>query len=97
MQNSGLGPILDEVYQVIVERKTVLPEGSYTGYLFREGQDKILKKVGEEAAEVIIGSKNKERREVIYETADLIYHLLVLLAYHEISLADLARELAERR
>lgn len=97
MTETDLGKILAEVYQVILERKTAMPEGSYTAYLFQKGQDKILKKVGEEAAEVIIGSKNNNKSEVIYESADLLYHLLVLLSYHEIGLEEIARELAGRR
>lgn len=97
MTETDLGKVLAEVYQVISERKTVMPEGSYTAYLFEKGQDKILKKVGEEAAEVIIGSKNNNKSEVIYESADLLYHLLVLLNYHGIGLEEIALELAGRR
>lgn len=97
MSETKLGQVLAEVYQVIMDRKSREKEGSYTTYLFQKGQDKILKKVGEEAAEVIIGSKNNDKPEVIYESADLLYHLLVLLAYHEISLEEIARELAGRR
>jgi len=97
MNETNLGQVLSEVYQVVSERKSDGKEGSYTTYLFQEGQDKILKKVGEEAAEVIIGSKNNDKSEVIYESADLLYHLLVLLNYHEIGLEDIARELNGRR
>ncbi|ATW23408.1 phosphoribosyl-ATP diphosphatase [Candidatus Formimonas warabiya] len=97
MAVTDLGEVLAEVYQVVLERKAALPEGSYTTYLFTKGQDKILKKVGEEAAEVIIGSKNQDKSEVIYETADLLYHLLVLLGFHEISLEEIALELLNRR
>jgi phosphoribosyl-ATP pyrophosphohydrolase/phosphoribosyl-AMP cyclohydrolase len=68
--------ILDELYEVICDRKEKPREGSYTNYLFEKGIDKILKKVGEESAEVIIASKNDDKGEVVYETADLIYHLL---------------------
>lgn len=92
-----LGSILGELSEVIRRRKAELPEGSYTTYLFQKGLDKILKKVGEEAAEVIIGAKNRDREEVIYEVSDLIYHLLVLLAEQEISLGEIAGELASRR
>lgn len=92
-----LGRILGELSEVISQRKAELPEGSYTTYLFQKGLDKILKKVGEEAAEVIIGAKNKNREEVVYEVSDLIYHLLVLLAEQEISLQEIADELASRR
>lgn len=92
-----LGRILGELSEVISRRKADLPEGSYTTYLFQKGLDKILKKVGEEAAEVIIGAKNNNREEVIYEVSDLIYHLLVLLAEQEVSLGEIAGELASRR
>ena len=72
-------------------------EKSYTRYLFMSGQDKILKKVGEEAAETIIASKNNNGKEVLYEMSDLWYHCLVLLAYHNINPAELLNELGGRR
>ena len=97
MSDTRLGEILKEVHQVVLERKEKMPEGSYTTYLFEKGQDKILKKVGEEAAEVIIASKNNDKAEVIYESADLLYHLLVLFSYHEIELDEIAQELLSRR
>ena len=71
--------IIDTLYSVIAERKENPKEGAYTTYLFKEGVDKILKKVGEESSEVIIGAKNSSKEEVIYETSDLVYHMLVLL------------------
>ena len=89
--------ILFELYGVINDRKTNPREGSYTSYLFAKGQDKILKKVGEEAAETIIGSKNNSKEELLYEMADLWYHSLVLLAYHGAVPAELFAELAKRR
>lgn len=89
--------ILDELYEIILDRKTNPKEGSYTCYLWEKGQDKILKKVGEETSEVIIGSKNNNRDEVIYESADLMYHLMVLLAYHEIKPEEVMEELKKRR
>ena len=95
--NDDYKTILEDVYQVVMERKALMPEGSYTGYLFSKGQDKILKKVGEETAEVIIASKNNKKEEVVYETADLLYHLTVLLAYHDYSWQDVFQELAHRR
>lgn len=97
MSQLDLGTILEEVFQVVLDRKEKMPEGSYTTYLFTKGQDKILKKVGEEAAEVIIGSKNNNKEEIVYEASDLIYHLLVLLGYHDITLEDIAQELSKRR
>lgn len=78
-EQSAGGGILDELAAVIKQRKKERPEGSYTTYLFDKGLDKILKKVGEETAEVIIAAKNPNNDEIIYETSDLIYHLLVLL------------------
>ncbi|MBA2134172.1 bifunctional phosphoribosyl-AMP cyclohydrolase/phosphoribosyl-ATP diphosphatase HisIE [Capillibacterium thermochitinicola] len=92
------GPaILYELYSLIQERREQLPEGSYTTYLFKEGLDKILKKVGEENAEVIIAAKNKSKEELVYETADLFYHLMVLLVERNIELADIFAELRRRR
>jgi len=97
LEGLRLGSVLGELAGVIDQRKAERPEGSYTTYLFEKGLDKILKKVGEETAEVIIGAKNKNRDEVVYEVADLLYHLLVLLAEQEISLGEVAAELARRR
>lgn len=91
------GPgILYELYNVIVDRQAKLPEGSYTTYLFTKGLDKILKKVGEENAEVIIAAKNRSQAEVIYETSDLLYHLLVLLVEQGVELNDIFAELESR-
>lgn len=96
--NSRQGPgILYELYDIISDRKEKMPEGSYTAYLFDKGLDKILKKVGEENAEVIIAAKNREKSEVVYEVSDLIYHLLVLLVEQEVELADIFAELKSRR
>ncbi|MDD4171303.1 MAG: bifunctional phosphoribosyl-AMP cyclohydrolase/phosphoribosyl-ATP diphosphatase HisIE [Syntrophomonas sp.] len=95
---SPVGPgILYELYDVIMDRKEKMPEGSYTTYLFDKGLDKILKKVGEENAEVIIASKNRSKSEVVYETSDLIYHLLVLLVEQGVSLEEIFTELKSRR
>ncbi len=84
-----------DLYKLILDRKSNPREGSYTNYLFDEGIDKILKKVGEEASEVIIGAKNN-KEELIYESSDLIYHLLVLLVNEGISLGDIYEELNKR-
>ncbi|MEK7672223.1 MAG: phosphoribosyl-ATP diphosphatase, partial [Bacteroidota bacterium] len=73
-----------------------LPEGSYTTYLFQSGLDKILKKVGEEAAETIIAAKNRNRQEIVRVVEDLFYHLLVLLEAEQVSLSDIALELSAR-
>lgn len=93
----GSPAILYELYDVLEERKELRPQGSYTAYLFNEGQDKILKKVGEETSEVIIASKNHNDDEIIYEVSDLLYHLMVLLVYHGIKLNDIFGELKSRR
>ncbi|MCX7780663.1 MAG: bifunctional phosphoribosyl-AMP cyclohydrolase/phosphoribosyl-ATP diphosphatase HisIE [Negativicutes bacterium] len=89
--------ILYELYGVIAERKQNPKEGSYTTYLFDKGLDKILKKIGEESAETIIASKNQSKKEILYEMADLWYHCLVLLAYHNITPTELLAELRTRR
>lgn len=86
---------LDQLYGIVSSRKKNPKQGSYTNYLFNEGLDKILKKIGEEAAEVIIGAKNS-REELLYEAGDLIYHLLVLFVNEQITLGDLFEELKSR-
>ncbi len=92
---AGLG-ILAEVYGVILDRKANRPAGSYVASLFAGGVDRILKKIGEESAEVLTASKNADRSQVIYETADLWFHTLVLLAHHEIRPEEIGQELARR-
>lgn len=89
--------ILKEVYDVVADRKANPKEGSYTNYLFDKGVDKICKKVGEEAAEVIIAAKNDSRDEIRYEVADLLYHLTVLLVDKGLTWEEIAQELAKRR
>lgn len=89
--------ILDELYSVISDRKANPKEGSYTNYLFTKGVDKMLKKVGEESAEVIIAAKNQSKTETVYESADLIYHLMVLMVEMDITLDDIYEELQKRR
>jgi len=88
--------ILQAVYDVIVDRKVNPKKDSYTNYLFNEGLDKILKKVGEESAEVIIGAKNRNTDEIIYEISDLLYHLMVLMVEQEVQWDDLFGELHKR-
>ena len=87
---------LDGLYGLLESRKAELPENSYTTYLFQKGLDKILKKVGEECTEVIIAGKAEDRRETVYEIADLCYHVLVLMVQLGIPLADVQKELASR-
>ena len=89
--------IIKELYSLLENRQENPKEGSYTNYLFREGLDKILKKVGEEASEVIIGAKNKNKEELVYEISDLIYHLLVLMVNENISIEDIKEELISRK
>lgn len=96
-EKGGKNNIVEELFQLIKERNEKRPEGSYTTYLFTEGQDKILKKVGEEATEVIIGSKNNSQEEIRYEMADLMYHCMVLLVYHNMKPQEILQELAKRR
>ena len=93
----SVATVLNELFHVINDRKRNPIAGSYTTYLFEKGQDKILKKVGEEAAETIIGSKNNSKEELLYEMADLWYHCLVLLVQHDVSLTELLEELQKRR
>ncbi len=86
----------DGLMALLQGRKEEKPEGSYTTYLFEKGLDKILKKVGEESTEVIIAAKAQDRRETIYEIADLAYHVMVLMTEAGISLNDVRDELASR-
>ena len=87
---------LESLYDLLMDRKATLPEGSYTTYLFQKGLDKILKKVGEESTEVIIAGKAEDKAETIYEIADLTYHVLVLMAQMGISVEEVKAELASR-
>ena len=87
---------LEGLVKLIEGRKTEKKEGSYTTYLFEKGTDKILKKVGEECTEVIIAGKADDKKETVYEIADLCYHVLVLMIQMGISLEDIHRELASR-
>jgi phosphoribosyl-ATP pyrophosphohydrolase/phosphoribosyl-AMP cyclohydrolase len=80
-----------------MDRKEHPKEGSYTNYLFEKGIDKILKKVGEEATEVVIAAKNPDKDELKYEISDLLYHLMVLMAERDTTWTEVIRELAERR
>jgi phosphoribosyl-ATP pyrophosphohydrolase len=89
--------VVQELYKIIEERKENPIQGSYTSYLFEEGLDKILKKIGEESAEVIISSKNNDSKEMISEISDLFYHTLVLMVLQGIKIEDIASELETRR
>ena len=87
---------VDGLYDMLLDRKATMPEGSYTSYLFSKGVDKILKKVGEESTEVIIAAKADDKAETIYEIADLTYHIMVLMTEMGISLEEVRKELASR-
>ncbi len=87
---------LHGLYNLLLQRKEERPEGSYTTYLFEKGLDKILKKVGEECTEVIIGGKAEDKKETIYEIADLTYHVMVLMAQMGITVDEVEKELASR-
>lgn len=87
---------VEGLYTLLQGRKEQLPEGSYTTYLFQKGLDKILKKVGEESTEVIIAGKAEDKAETIYEIADLMYHVMVLMVEMGISVEDVMTELASR-
>ncbi len=87
---------LQGLMALIEGRKTDKKEGSYTTYLFEKGLDKILKKVGEECTEVIIAAKDHDKKETVYEIADLAYHVMVLMIENDISLEDIHKELASR-
>ena len=95
-EREAAGKTLRDVYGVIDDRKRNPREDSYVNGLFDKGLDKILKKVGEEAGEVIIASKNGDKKEIIYETADLWFHSLIALSYAEISPEDIYQELGRR-
>ena len=88
--------ILDEVYEIILDRKSNPKEGSYTNYLFDKGLDKILKKLGEEATEIVIASKNPEPDDIKYEIADFLYHMMVLMAEKGVTWEQIAQELSQR-
>jgi phosphoribosyl-ATP pyrophosphohydrolase len=87
---------LEKLYEIVCERKTNAPPDSYTNYLFKKGEDEILKKIGEESIEVILASKSQGNQRLIEEVADLYYHLQVLLASREITPEDIYIELSRR-
>ena len=84
------------LYELLLQRKAEMPQGSYTTYLFEKGLDKILKKIGEESTEVIIAAKAQDKAETIYEIADLAYHVMVLMVEAGITVDDVQKELASR-
>lgn len=84
------------LYDLLAGRNESRPEGSYTTYLFEKGMDKILKKVGEESTEVIVAAKSDDKKETVYEIADLMYHVMVLMVHMGITVSDVMKELASR-
>ena len=95
LENENINFLL-KLTELVNQRKKDLPVNSYTTKLFKEGSDRIIQKVGEEATEVIIAAKNKSKQQIIYESADLLYHLIVMLANNELSITDVVKELESR-
>ena len=91
--------VLSELFEVVEDRKETLPEDSYTASLFthEKGENAVLEKLGEETTELLLAAKDDDREEIAHESADIVYHLLVLLSMKEMDLADLRAELRERR
>ncbi|MDP3047305.1 MAG: phosphoribosyl-ATP diphosphatase [Chloroflexota bacterium] len=90
------GDTIDRLYATILDRRDHPREGSYTAQLFRQGNDEMAKKVGEEAVEVVLAAASQGRERLVSESADLVYHLLVLLAAYDLAPADLYAELQKR-
>ncbi len=86
----------EQLSSTIAARKNASPETSYVAKLFHKGADSILKKIGEEATEVVIAAKDNDREHIVYESADLMFHLMVMLAHYDLTLDDVATELARR-
>lgn len=95
--NPDLGATLTELYALVESRKSARPEGSYTTYLFEQGLDKILKKIGEEASETIIAAKNQDQGALAEETSDLLYHVIVLMVERGLTLEHIRDELLKRK
>ncbi len=96
---AGTDEVLEELFAVIEHRKEELPEDSYTASLLshERGQNAALEKVGEESTEFVLAAKDDNREEIAHEAADIVYHVLVVLAMHDMSVGDLRAELADRR
>ena len=88
---------LEELYKIILEQKKELPGNSYTASLYQQGVDRIVQKIGEEAVEVVIAAKGRSQKKIIRETADLFFHVLVLMAAKKITLKQIYQELGKRR
>jgi len=98
-EDSPEEPVLDELFAVIEERRETLPEESYTASLFthEKGENAVLEKLGEETTELVLAAKDDDREELLHESADIVYHLLVLLAMKNADVGDLRAELRARR
>ena len=100
VEDTGCDSVADAVaveQATVIDRKNNPEDGSYTNYLFDKGEDKILKKVGEEAAEVVIAGKNRSKEEIAYETADLMYHLTVMLVDNGMTWEEIYAEIKRRK
>jgi phosphoribosyl-ATP pyrophosphohydrolase len=95
--DESLGRVMDDLYAVLLERQREMPEGSYTAKLLAASPDKVLKKVGEEATEVVMAAKDGDVDQLRYEIGDLVYHLLVVMVRWGVTPHELAEELAARR
>lgn len=96
IENKSSIGFLTELFQLIKERKEKLPENSYTAKLFKEGEDRIIQKFGEEAVETVIAAKNRNKKEIVNETSDLLYHLFVMLTEQEIDFKEIVNNLETR-
>jgi len=92
----GIGDALEDLFAVLLERKNSMHDESYVSLLYKKGEDTILKKIGEEAAEVIIASKGGDKKELVHEMVDLWFHCMVLMGHKDISFEDLAEEFRRR-
>lgn len=92
-----MNSVFEGLYQVVLKRKEIFEEGSYTCYLFSEGEDKILKKCGEECSEMIIASKNNDKEELKNEISDLLYHIMVLCVEKDLPFSEVEKVLEERK
>ncbi|WP_225332893.1 phosphoribosyl-ATP diphosphatase [Halomicrobium urmianum] len=99
MTDADADEILEELFDVVEQRRADLPEDSYTASLFthEKGENAVLEKLGEETTELLLAAKDDDREEIAHESADIVYHMLVLLAMKDMDLDDLREELAERR
>ncbi len=93
---SGIGQVMEELFSVLVERKQSMKDESYTALLYKKGEDTILKKVGEEAGELIIASKGGEREKIIHEIVDLWFHCMVLMGFKGLTFDEIADEFRYR-